>query len=150
MPDDAKPQPPIDLTLDFETATAKPAPPPAEPINLDWFEPVLPVVPAVAVAVPVESLPEAVPIPVVVPRVNRPSVAVRPATAPDRLVQANPAPEFRRERPSKSRPLLAGVVVLGLMLAASVAVLVLMVAIYKGFEVFGKPRTNPTAATPKR
>lgn len=139
MPDDAKPLPPIDLTLDFETAAAKPAPPPAKPIDLDWFEPVVP-----AVAVPVEALPEAVPIPVVVQRVNR------PAGVPGRPMQANPAPEFRRERPSKSRPLLAGVVVLGLMLAAAVAVLVLMVAIYKGFEVFGKPRTNSTATTPKR
>lgn len=142
MPDDAKPLPPIDLTLDFDTAAAKPAPPPAKPIDLDWFEPVLPVAPAVVV--PVESLPEAVPVPVVVPRANRPAVA------PGRPVQANPAPEFRRERPSKSRPLLAGVVVLGLMLAAAVAVLVLMVAIYKGFEVFGKPRPNSTASTPKR
>lgn len=140
MPDDAKPLPPIDLTLDFDTAAAKPAPPPAKPIDLDWFEPVVPAV----VVVPVESLPEAVPIPVVVQRVNRPAVA------PGRPVQANPAPEFRRERPSKSRPLLAGVVVLGLMLAAAVAVLVLMMAIYKGFEVFGKPRTNSTATTPKR
>ena len=147
MPDDAKPQPPIDLTLDFETATAKPAPPPARPIDLDWFEPVPPVAAAAAVpavVVPVDSLPEAVPVPVVVPRVNR------PAGVPGRPVQANPAPEFRRERPSKSRPLLASVVVLGLMLAASVAVLVLMVAIYKGFEVFGKPRPNSTATTPKR
>lgn len=142
MPDDAKPLPPIDLTLDFETTAPKPAPPPAKPIDLDWFEPV---VPAAAVAVgPVEALPEAVPIPVVVPRANR------PAAAPGRPMQANPAPEFRRERPSKSRPLLASVVVLGLMLAAAVAVLVLMVAIYKGFEVFGKPRTNATTSTPKR
>ncbi len=141
MPDDAKPLPLIDLTLDFETAAAKPAPPPAKPIDLDWFEPV---VPAAAAVVPVEALPEAVPIPVVVPRANR------PAAAPGRPMQANPAPEFRRERPSKSRPLLASVVVLGLMLAASVAVLVLMVAIYKGFEVFGKPHTNSTASTPKR
>jgi len=151
MPDDAKPQPPLDLSLDFETLRAKPADPvaPAAPIDLDWFEPTpTPKPPAVtpASAPPVESLPEAVLIPVVTPAV-RPAGAARPAARP---MQANPAPEFRKERPAKSRPLLASVVVLVLMLATAVAVLVLMGAIYKGFQVFGKPRTTPTTAPSKR
>ena len=153
MPDDAKPQTPIDLTLDFESFATKPATPPAggepaKPIDLDWDEAAPPAAPTVAPraapVVPVADLPEAVPVPVVVPRV------VRPAAAPSRPMQANPSREFAKERPATKRTWLAVVVVLGLMAATVVAMLVLLYAIYVGFKAFGTPKSTPTTPATRR
>ena len=151
MPDDAKPQTPIDLTLDFESFATKPAAhPPAEPpkpIDLDWDEPTAPPVPPATVAprpAAVESLPEAVPVPVVVPRVTRPAPVVtptRPVAAPSR-----PA-ESRNGRPAARRNVQAVMVVLSLALATAVATLVLLYALYVGFKAVGTPKSSPTAAT---
>jgi len=153
MPDDAKPQTPLDLTLDFESFATKPATPaPTEsvkPIDLDWDEATPPVAPVVAPTVvpvvaprstpvtPVADLPEAMPVPVVVPRPTRPPVAPR-------TMQANPSREFAKERPATKRTMLAVVVVLGLMAATAVALLVLLYALYVGFKLAGtqKPGGN--------
>ncbi len=144
MPDDAKPQTPIDLTLDFEsfaTTPAAPHPPaePPKPIDLNWDEsPPLPV-PTVAPRVAaVESLPEAVPVPVVVPRVSRPVTPVAPVARPSR------PPEPRNGRPAARRNVQAVVVVLTLTLATAVAMLVLLYALYVGFKAFGTPKSSPT------
>ena len=155
MPDDAKPQTPLDLTLDFESFATKPATPPAtggpaKPIDLDWDEatpPALPpavptVAPRAVPVVPVADLPEAVP--VVAARV------ARPAVAPGRPMQANPSREFAKERPATKRTVLAVVVVLGLMAATAVAMLVLLYAIYVGFKAFGTPKSNPTTPATRR
>jgi hypothetical protein len=77
-----------------------------------------------------EELPEAVPV------VSRP---VRPAPVP----WAAPTQVRRVEPPAKKQTLLAMVVVFGLMAATLAAVLLLMVAIYAGFQAFGVPGVPP-------
>jgi len=155
MPDDAKPQTPLDLTLDFESFATKPATPPAagepvKPIDLDWDEATPAVVPTVTPTVtpvkPVAELPEALPlpVPVVVPR------AARPPVVPARPMQANPSREFAKERPATKRTWLAVVVVLGLMAATAVAMLVLLYAIYVGFKAFGTQKPGPNTQPTRR
>ena len=158
MPDDAKPQTPIDLTLDFEsfatTPTTHPPGDPPKPIDLNWDEPPLPTtgptppkpVPTVAPRpAAVEALPEAVPVPVpvsvpvVVPRASRPAPAVVP---PVRGVDP------RKGKPAARRNVQAVVVVLTLTLATAAALLVLLYALYVGFKAVGTPK--PTQTTTRR
>ncbi len=152
MPDDAKPQTPIDLTLDFESFATTPAthPPgdPPKPIDLNWDEPQPPPlpkpVPTVAPrAAAVESLPEAVvvPVPVVAPRASRPAPAVAP---PVHAVDA------RKGKPAARRNVQAVMVVMGLALATAVATLVLLYALYVGFKAFGTPKPAPTTPATRR
>jgi hypothetical protein len=137
MPDELPPKKPLDFDWEETPKLGKPAAVPAPPpVPVEILE----------VLEASDSLPEAKPVPVVVPVVK----PKRPVTPP-----IFAAPEFPKsrpsnappERPARKRQYFAMFVLLGMFLGAIVAILVLMYAFVAGFQHFApnKLKSTPTS-----